>query len=330
MDDESNLNFTKLLVDNKNPTVPVPGNQRPTVLVPTSLLFLNWSGRPTLSVMAQMWTEDYVWGEINALAKEVAEQTQIIQELREWEEAEHRYQTDREATLRVLNADIERNKQRKLRELKRGWDGKRSPPSGIFAWDQHARAQRGRNNHPVEVGQCWFPPTETTAPTIPSNTTTDSGLSGTPIPITTSAVDKPLSGCCSDMSYWSASEADALIAAISKNTREWPSGLRRIQWKEVSSDLAELGYARSESACKEHNYRLQNPRPPPPTPAPQVCLCGACNNREYGSNAWRLIQGKTCCKTSCSRPQHPSNYSNCALHRDPTKDMEKALMLQRG
>ena len=55
-------------------------------------------------------------------------------------------------------------------------------------------------------------------------------------------------------------------------------------------------------------------KPPPP----KTCLCGACNNREYGSNAWRLVDGKTCCKTSCSRPQHPTNYAHCAFHRDPT------------
>ena len=74
--------------------------------------------------MAEEWTEDDVWKEIGLLGQEVAEQTKIIQKLRRWEEAERRYQTDREATLKIKNADIERTLQRKLRELKREWESK--------------------------------------------------------------------------------------------------------------------------------------------------------------------------------------------------------------
>ena len=74
-----------------------------------------------------MWSADYVcqWGEIATLAQEVAEQTAIIRELKEWEEAADRHEAAREETLVLLNRDIERCKRLKLQELKREWDGKR-------------------------------------------------------------------------------------------------------------------------------------------------------------------------------------------------------------
>ena len=103
--------------------------------------------------MAEMWSEDYVWKEIGRLAQEVAEQTAIIQELKEWEEAADRYEAAREETLVLLSRDIERCRREKLQELKREWGGKRSAPDGIFAWNQHARHTRERYTHPVEVGQ---------------------------------------------------------------------------------------------------------------------------------------------------------------------------------
>ena len=70
--------------------------------------------------MAEMWSEDYVWKEIGRLAQEVAEQTAIIQELKEciWEEAADRYEAARAETLSVLYRDIERCRQEKQRELK--------------------------------------------------------------------------------------------------------------------------------------------------------------------------------------------------------------------
>ena len=136
--------------------------------------------------------------------------------------------------------------------------------------------------------------------------------------ITTAAVDTPPSSYERYQNlqcpHWSASENDALLVVVSKN-RE-----RGSKWKQIVREMAELGYDRSEQACKDHHRRLTTPPTPKPTPTPTPtpCLCGACNNREYGSTAWRLVEGRTCCKPDCWRPQHPSNYKNCAVHRDPT------------
>ena len=88
--------------------------------------------------MAEMWSVDYVWGEISTLAQDIAEQTAIIRKLKALEEAADRYEAAREETLSLLNADIDRCLQLKLRELKREWDGKRSAPDGITRWNQHA------------------------------------------------------------------------------------------------------------------------------------------------------------------------------------------------
>ena len=281
--------------------------------------------------MADKSTEVYVWSKINALAQEVAEQTEAIQELRAWEEFQDRWEAEREETLSVLYKDIERCRKATKEEEKRiAAATKRlqelGGTTGVVRWNQHARHAEERMVA-VEVGQCWFPETYI----IPSNTTT--GMSVTPIPITTTAVDlRPIPRRNFSHTFprriWSASETDALVTAISKNTTHIHAD--RINWKGICSELAERGYARTMKACRTYWQTLQIPNPcihesappPPPPPPPSipsaVCLCGACDDRSYGTNAWKLVEGHKC--KLCRRlPQHPTNYSQCSQCRDPTK-----------
>ena len=188
--------------------------------------------------MAKDGTEAYVQQYLSVLAQDVKEQNERIAELDAWLEAEDLWEHQREKTISVLSEDIERCREATQDETRRIAVLKKriavlegTPGLGVVRWNQHARHAEERNEVAVEVGQCWFASTP-----VLHSINAETPILITPIPINESRMPPRRS-----TPNWSADEDDALIAAITKQCGDWYEGSPH--WQEVSSDLAELGYA---------------------------------------------------------------------------------------